>query len=80
MSETTPRDELMIVDGCGSNDGYENYKWQKCIDSMDHEKTSYVAIVGGKDVVGDDYDVDNCHDFVNVLEDKRDLCHHDYYV
>ena len=47
---------------------------------MDHEKTSYVAIVGGKDVVGDDYDVDNCHDFVNVLEDKRDLCHHDYYV
>ena len=34
---------------------------------MDHEKTSYVAIVGGKDVVGDDYDVDKCSDFVNVL-------------
>ena len=54
MSETTPRDELMIVDGCGRNDGCENYKRQKCVDSTDHEKTSYATILGGKDVIGDD--------------------------
>ena len=57
----------MIVDGCGSNDGCENYKWQKCIDSIDNEKTSHVAILNGKDVIGDDYDVNGCCDFVNAL-------------
>ena len=42
MADTTTGSELMIVDGCGSDDGYENYKRQKCIDSTKHEKTSYV--------------------------------------
>ena len=68
MSDTTTRSELMIVDGCGSNDGYENYKRQKRIDSTEHEKTSYVAIIlSGKGVIGDDYDVDNGCDFVKAL-------------
>ena len=55
MYDMTIESELMmIVDGCGSNDGCENYKRKKCIDSTDHEKTSYAAILGGKDVIGDD--------------------------
>ena len=54
----------MIVNGCGSKDGCENYKRQKCVDSTDHEKTSYATILGGKDVIGDDYDIDSRRDFV----------------
>ena len=53
----------MIVNGCGSKDGCENYKRQKSVDSTDHEKTSYVAILGGKDI-RDDYDIDSRRDFV----------------
>ena len=67
MADTTTGSELMIVDGCGSDDGYENYKRQKCIDSTKHEKTSYAAILGGKDVIGDDYDIDSRCDFVKAL-------------
>ena len=41
MYDMTIESELMmIVDGCGSNDGCENYKWPKCIDYIDNEKTS----------------------------------------
>ena len=54
ISDTTSGSELMIVNGCGSKDGCENYKRQKCVDSTDHEKTSYATILGGKDVIGDD--------------------------
>ena len=39
---------------------------EKCIDSIDNEKTSYDAILGGKYVIEDDHDVDNCRDFVNA--------------
>ena len=53
----------MLVDGCGG----KNFKQQKCFDSTYHEKTSYAAILSGKDVIGDDYDVDNLRDFVNAL-------------
>ena len=67
MSDTTTRSELMIVDGCGSNDGCENYKWQKCIDSTYHEKPSYVAILYGRGVIGDDYDIDSHCNFVQSL-------------
>ena len=49
----------MIVDEDGSIDGCENSKRQKCIDSTDHEKISYAAILGGKGVIGDDYDIDS---------------------
>ena len=57
----------MIVDEGGSIDGCENSKRKKCIDSIDHEKTSYVVILGGKYVLGDDYDIDSRHDFVKAL-------------
>ena len=57
----------MIVDGCGSNDGCENYKRKKCIDSTDHEKTSYAAILTRKYVIGNDYDVDTPCDFDNAF-------------
>ena len=40
---------------------------QKCIDSTKHEKISYDAILGGKDVIGDDYDIDSSSDFVKAL-------------
>ena len=67
MADTTIGSELMIVDEGGSIDGCENSKRQKCIDSIDHEKTSYATILGGKDVIGDDYDVDDRHDFANAF-------------
>ena len=67
MVDTTTESEFMIVDGCGDNDGCEIYKRQKCIDSTQHEKTSYVAILGGKDIIGDDYDIDSRCDFVKAL-------------
>ena len=57
----------MIVDGCSSNDGCKNYKQQKCIDPIDHEKTSHASNLGGKDVIWDDYDVDDRHDFANAF-------------
>ena len=67
MDDTTIESELMIVDGCGDDDGCENYKRQKCIISTAHEKTSYVAILCGKDVIGDDYNIDSRRDFVKAL-------------
>ena len=67
MAEATIGSELMIVDEGGSLDGCENSKRQKCIDSTYHEKTSYADILGGKDVLGDDYDIDSRCDFVKAL-------------
>ena len=45
---------------------YNSIRKVRSIDSTDHEKTSYVTILGGKDVIGDDYDVGNCCDFVKA--------------
>ena len=43
----------MIADGCGRNDGCENYERQKHINSLNNEKTTSSApILGGKDVNG----------------------------
>ena len=67
MADTTIGSELMIVNEGGNTDGCENSKWKKCIDSTDHVKTSYVVILGGKDVLGDDYDIDSRCDFVKAL-------------
>ena len=39
----------------------------KRINSTDHEKTSYASILDGKDVIGDDYDVNSHCDFVKAL-------------
>ena len=55
MAEATIGSELMIVDEGCSLDGCENSKREKCIDSTYHEKTSYADILGGKNVLGDDY-------------------------
>ena len=49
----TTRSGFMIFDGCSSDDGCENFKRKKYINFVDHEKTSYVAILCGKDVIGD---------------------------
>ena len=67
MAEATIGSELMIVDEGGSLDGCENSKRQKCIDSTYHEKTSYVDILGGKDVLGMIMILDSCCDFVKAL-------------
>ena len=35
----------MVLDGYSSDEDWEKFKWQKRNDSIDHEKTSYVAMV-----------------------------------
>ena len=47
--------------------GCENYKRQTCINSIEHEETSYVAIISGKYVIEDDYDIDTRRVFVKAL-------------
>ena len=40
MFDTTTESRLLLVDGCGRDDGCENFRPQKCMDSTNDEKTS----------------------------------------
>ena len=67
MSNITTKNHLILVDGCGSEDDYEliqsakMYLWHGL-----YERTSYVAIVCGKDAFRAYYDV-HSRDFFNAL-------------